>query len=222
MAIHGSVSGQGAKCSFPSWASPHKSNIHTSYVTKEERKAKVCKPSEPAAFKPPLCFWSSSLSHVHTLLWLLSHQHAWWKWAPHMFSLLTSGSFRMTNLKRCVVGRQFLQHVVSQPVNHGLPGFAPARRAVLRLDAQDGVQDVFGQLTLVGYIGVGMETKNLWGVISWQSLRKYQKTYIFLKKQRTCGKKTQVILEKGAPAHYFTYKTHIYCMTMWSKDASQE
>lgn len=96
-----------------------------------------------------------------------------------MYFLLTSGSFQRTNLKRCVVGRQFLQHVVSQPVNHGLPGFASARRAVLRLDAQDGVQDVFGQLTLVGYVGVRMETKNLWGVISWQPLRKYRKAYIF-------------------------------------------
>jgi len=74
--------------------------------------------------------------------------------------------------KRYVVRRQFLQHVVSQPGHHGLSGFPSAQWAVFRLNIEDGVQDVLSQLTLVGDVGVRVETEHLWSVVGRQTLWK--------------------------------------------------
>lgn len=81
-------------------------------------------------------------------------------------------TYTQAYFKRYIVRRQFLQHVISQPGHHSLSGVPSAWRAVLRLNTEDGVQYILSQFTLVGYVCIWVETKNLWSIIGWQTLWK--------------------------------------------------
>lgn len=50
---------------------------------------------------------------------------------------------------RNVVLRKLIKHVISQPLDNSLAGFPATTRAVLWLNAQNGVQARLGQVTLV-------------------------------------------------------------------------
>ena len=53
------------------------------------------------------------------------------------------------HLEPDIVGWQFGQHVLAEPVDHGLPGLAAHTATLLRLDTEDRVQDSLGRVYLV-------------------------------------------------------------------------
>lgn len=75
-----------------------------------------------------------------------------------------------THFKRAVIFWKLLQHIISQAGHYSLPRLVPSTGAVLRLDAQDGVQHILGQLALVSNVGIGVQPKHFWAVIGRQAL----------------------------------------------------
>lgn len=75
-----------------------------------------------------------------------------------------------TCLKGCIVCRQLLQHVVSQPRDHCLSGLTSSTGAVFGLNAEDGVQHIFCKFALESNVCIWMQPKYFWRIISRQAL----------------------------------------------------
>lgn len=76
----------------------------------------------------------------------------------------------ITHFKWYIIIRKLFQHIISQSGYNCLPGFTSSTRAVFRLNTEDDIQYIFGKLTLVSDISIGVQTKYLWCVISRKAL----------------------------------------------------
>ena len=125
--------------------------------------------------KPILSLFFFSVTISNTSPATLHSWHGEWKHTEHSVSPLTVDS-RGIHTHTHSLQKVRSQEAVS-PACHQLAWTLQSLWSPrLLLNTEDGVQYIFSQFTLKGYICIGVQTKHLWSVVGWKTLWKQSRS----------------------------------------------